>query len=116
MGDGQHVWAAAEWIMIMRNCFAREEHGGRLILCSGLPPEWFKVPVDISMGPMWTSFGAITLHVTADMINVTIAWEAKWHTSPPEIEVHFPGVPVIHTNSKERSVSFGLPQSPNFPV
>ena len=25
MGDGQHVWAAAEWMMMMRNCFVREE-------------------------------------------------------------------------------------------
>jgi len=25
MGDGQHVWAAAEWLMIVRHCFVREE-------------------------------------------------------------------------------------------
>ncbi|MFT5313422.1 MAG: hypothetical protein ACI8Z9_001915, partial [Paraglaciecola sp.] len=25
MGDGQHVWAAAEWILMLRFCFVREE-------------------------------------------------------------------------------------------
>ncbi|MFP5344729.1 MAG: hypothetical protein ACLGGU_03675, partial [Gammaproteobacteria bacterium] len=32
MGDGQHVWAAAEWVLMIRNCFVREEED-RLILC-----------------------------------------------------------------------------------
>jgi len=32
MGDGQHVWAAAEWVLMMRNCFVREE-GARLWHC-----------------------------------------------------------------------------------
>src|SRR6185436_20954594 len=36
MGDGQHVWAAAEWVLMLRNLFVREE-GDRLILGSGLP-------------------------------------------------------------------------------
>ena len=36
MGDGQHVWAAAEWVLMIRNCFAREEDD-HLILCSGIP-------------------------------------------------------------------------------
>jgi GH15 family glucan-1,4-alpha-glucosidase len=35
MGDGQHVWAAAEWVLMLRNCFVREEGNG-LILCSGM--------------------------------------------------------------------------------
>ena len=43
MGDGQHVWASAEWVMIMRNMFVREEQAeGLLILCSGIPQEWLK--------------------------------------------------------------------------
>src|SRR5690606_36768683 len=39
MGDGQHAWAAAEWVIMLRNCFLREE-GDRLILCAGLPEAW----------------------------------------------------------------------------
>jgi GH15 family glucan-1,4-alpha-glucosidase len=27
MGDGQHVWAAAEWVLMIRNCFVRKKMG-----------------------------------------------------------------------------------------
>ena len=36
MGDGQHAWAAAEWIIMLRNIFVREENDV-LILCAGIP-------------------------------------------------------------------------------
>src|SRR5262249_13622410 len=39
MGDGQHLWAAAEWVLMMRNLFVREE-SDRLILGSGVPLAW----------------------------------------------------------------------------
>src|SRR5690606_18537012 len=39
MGDGQHGWAAAEWIMMIRNAFVREE-SDRLIIGSGLLGSW----------------------------------------------------------------------------
>ena len=43
MGDGQHAWAAAEWIMMMRNCFLREDAGaGRLVLGAGILPQWLR--------------------------------------------------------------------------
>ena len=33
MGDGHHVWAAAEWVLMLRYCFLREE-GDTLVLAS----------------------------------------------------------------------------------
>jgi hypothetical protein len=41
MGDGHHVWAAAEWVFMVRNCFVREE-GDRLILCAGIGERWLR--------------------------------------------------------------------------
>ena len=38
MGDGQHGWAAAEWIMIIRNAFVREEHD-HLVIGAGILQE-----------------------------------------------------------------------------
>ncbi len=35
MGDGHHVWASAEWVVMQRNCFVREEGEG-LVLGAGL--------------------------------------------------------------------------------
>ena len=50
MGDGQHGWAAAEWVMMIRNMFVREE-GDRLIVGSGLFAEWFETDDDIYFRP-----------------------------------------------------------------
>ncbi|MEJ1974355.1 MAG: hypothetical protein WDM96_18420 [Lacunisphaera sp.] len=39
MGDGQHIWAAAEWLMLIRNLFVREERN-HLVIGAGIAPEW----------------------------------------------------------------------------
>ena len=36
MGDGQHAWAAAEWLLMMRALFVREEPD-HLVIGAGLP-------------------------------------------------------------------------------
>ena len=60
MGDGQHVWAAAEWVLMVRNCFVREE-GDRLILGAGVAPRWMAVGSPLTFGPAPTTFGPLTL-------------------------------------------------------
>ena len=40
MGEGKHSWASAEWVLMLRNCFVREEADTKLILCSGIPEAW----------------------------------------------------------------------------
>jgi hypothetical protein len=60
MGDGQHGWAAAEWIMLIRNLFVREE-GRKLIIGSGILPEWLADGEPIGFGPTLTSFGFVTV-------------------------------------------------------
>ncbi|MDP5211024.1 hypothetical protein [Microbulbifer sp. 2205BS26-8] len=89
MGDGQHAWAAAEWIAMQRNCFVREEQD-TLVLGAGLPPEWIgdtttKKP--IRFGPAPTRFGVITLEIHPG-INPSISWEADWYDKPPTICVN----------------------------
>ena len=60
MGDGQHVWAAAEWLMAMRNAFVREE-GDSLIIGSGIPGHWHYADEVLSYGPTWTPVGQTEL-------------------------------------------------------
>ena len=91
MGDGQHVWAAAEWVMRIRNCFVREE-GVRLILCQGVPARWLAAGSVLRFGPAPTAFGAVSLRVTpGGGGRVTVAWDADWHAAAPAIEVRLPG-------------------------
>jgi hypothetical protein len=96
MGDGHHVWAAAEWVLMIRNCFVREE-GERLILGSGIPERWHEDPAPISFGPAATSYGEISLTITPlAKHRVRVAWQANWHAAAPIIEIRLPGYkPVI---------------------
>ena len=91
MGDGQHVWAAAEWVMMVRNCFVREEEADHhLVLCSGLPPQWLVSGSKLSLGPTLTSFGPITIRVEVDADAIMVSWSAQWKTQPTKIEVALP--------------------------
>ncbi|WP_237056643.1 hypothetical protein [Microbulbifer sediminum] len=96
MGDGQHAWAAAEWVAMQRNCFVREE-GGTLVLVSGLPPEWLSdqtATASLHFGPAPTRFGRITVEV-APGATPRVSWMAEWHGEEPPIEVRALGFTAI---------------------
>lgn len=91
MGDGHHVWAAAEWVLMIRNCFVREE-GERLVLCAGVPTRWLEQDSPISFGPAPTAFGAVSLRITPDSANPPrVEWRGDWHRTAPPIEIRLPG-------------------------
>ncbi|HET19540.1 MAG TPA: hypothetical protein ENO16_02890 [Chromatiales bacterium] len=91
MGDGHHVWAAAEWVLMIRNCFVREE-GDRLILCAGVPLRWLDQGEPISFGPAPTAFGTLSLSITpAPGRAPRVEWRGEWHREPPPIEIRLPG-------------------------
>lgn len=90
MGDGQHVWAAAEWVVMIRNCFVREE-GGRLLIGTGIPRQWSNGQSPLLFGPAPTSFGSVTLTFTALEEKLRVSWQASWHREAPPIEVKVPG-------------------------
>jgi len=90
MGDGQHVWAAAEWVLMIRNCFVREE-GNSLILASGIPQRWLSGNSTLSFGPAPTSFGTLQLSIEPERDKIAISWQGTWHAKPPVIKVHIPG-------------------------
>jgi hypothetical protein len=90
MGDGQHGWAAAEWVMMLRNCFVREEHD-RLIIGSGLFAEWFDLDEELFFGPTLTPWGRLSVRVTHPASQPTLSLEARWFGAPPQIDVEIPG-------------------------
>jgi hypothetical protein len=90
MGDGQQVWAAAEWAMIIRNCFVREE-GNRLILCSGIPRVWLEANQTIAFGPAPTSFGDVQISIKPKGQNILIEWRGEWFAQEPLIDIQLPG-------------------------
>ncbi len=91
MGDGQHIWASAEWVMMMRNSFVREEEDNdTLVLCSGLHRAWVAPDQELHLGPTPTAFGLVSLRISAEQDTVQTTWEARWHHKEPRIELRFP--------------------------
>jgi hypothetical protein len=90
MGDGQHAWAAAEWLVMMRNCFVREEPD-RLILASGVPTAWLDQNDRLSFGPAPTAWGPVSLTIAPAKDRINVAWQGAWRGEPPAIEVRLPG-------------------------
>ncbi len=91
MGDGHHVWASAEWVLMVRNCFVREE-GERLILCAGVPARWLEHNQPIVFGPAPTRFGRLTITITPQPGQpARVEWHGEWHKSAPSIEVRLAG-------------------------
>jgi hypothetical protein len=94
MGDGHHVWASAEWVSMLRNCFVREE-GDTLIFGSGLFPAWTRQRSPISFGPSATPFGPVTVRLQPEADNIIVSWQATWQKGEPRIAVALPFYPRI---------------------
>jgi hypothetical protein len=104
MGDGHHVWAAAEWVLMIRNCFVREE-GERLVLCAGVPARWLGQDTPIRFGPAPTAFGALSLSITPQAGTAPrIEWRGDWHRSAPPIEIRLPGFEPLNVTAGTTTV------------
>ncbi len=86
MGDGQHMWAAAEWVMMMRNLFVREEDR-KLVLLQGIPESWWRAGQLMEIGPVHTRFGSLHLKVQPGSEGFQASWEASWHSPPEAMEI-----------------------------
>jgi hypothetical protein len=91
MGDGQHGWAAAEWVMMMRNLFVREE-GDKIVIGAGIFPEWLHPSGGrIGFGPTLTPFGSIRVEIDNDNAAPHLKLDAVWTNEPAEVEIQIPG-------------------------
>jgi hypothetical protein len=91
MGDGQHAWASAEWVMLLRNAFLRDEPD-RLVLASGLRREWLTEGGRCRMGPLPTPHGPVEVRVEGlGAEGVRVEWQADWRREPPAIVASPPG-------------------------
>ena len=96
MGDGQHSWAAAEWTLMMRNCFVMEEPSEeKIVLCAGIPPNLYTAG-SISFGPTPTLYGKVFVWVFTEKKEIAVTWKGEWTAQEPHIEVRLPGFdPII---------------------
>lgn len=92
MGDGQHAWAAAEWVNFAIDRIVREE-GNRLIIGSGVSKKWIKSGSPIKILNTPTRFGKVSVTIEPQhegVLSVTVQCDS--HSSPtPTIEYSVPG-------------------------
>lgn len=92
MGDGQHGWAAAEWVMLVRNIFVFEE-GNSLVIGRGIRSGWLDRGRELFFGPTLTPHGRISVSIGPDeaggfMVRIRPFW---YDDEPPAIRVEIPG-------------------------
>ncbi len=92
MGDGQHVWAAAEWVLMLRNMFVREEEAeNRLVIAAGIPPEWTASGEPMSFGETATTWGPVSVELRPENGGMRVTWSGQWRGEGPEIAIRLPG-------------------------
>jgi hypothetical protein len=75
MGDGHHGWAAAEYILAVRDAFLYEtvrNNKAELIFFSGIPPEWFSAENELFIKNAPASAGTISAFIKISGQSVTI--------------------------------------------
>lgn len=90
MGDGQHGWASAEWIMMIRNLFVREEKD-TLIIGSGIFSDWLDEEGACLYGPTPTPYGPVRVEIVRTGERILLRLHAQWRGAPPELTVRVPG-------------------------
>ena len=104
MGDGQHGWAAAEWIMMIRNCFVREE-SDHLVIGSGILSDWIEHGEAIRFGPTLTAWGSVSLRLEARRLELG----CQWRGDAPRITVAVPGFKAV----EKGTLSYQLETEPS---
>jgi hypothetical protein len=90
MGDGQHGWAAAEWLMMMRNLFVREE-GRSIVIGSGIFPEWLESGQDLVFGPTLVPGGRVAVRLQPSAGALSLDLDLQQQTGTADVQVAVPG-------------------------
>ncbi len=90
MGDGQHAWAAAEWILVVRAMFLREE-AGELVVGAGLRRAWLEGGATLRYGPTATAWGSVTIEFIPEGGAWRLHLSADWRDRAPTVRVAVPG-------------------------
>jgi hypothetical protein len=90
-GDGQHGWASAEWLLLVRALLFQEERR-RLVLTPALPADWLTSAGYLSVENAPTRFGPISYHLEWDGDrHLHLQLTPRWRSTPPEVVWRAPG-------------------------
>jgi hypothetical protein len=89
MGDGHHGWAAAEWVLLVRNMIVHELDDV-LQVTRLVPAEWCHPGQRIAIRNAPTAFGTVSAAVDFGDGRERLSIDAQWRTPPREIHWHLP--------------------------
>lgn len=110
MGDGQHIWAAAEWLLMLRQLFVREEENA-LVLGPGLDVRWLEAG-PASFGPTLTPHGAVTAFFERRDGRLHVRLDAAWRGAPPVRQIRVPHCEPLDVPAGDTRDDFLLPFVP----
>jgi hypothetical protein len=110
MGDGQHIWAAAEWLLMIRNLFVREE-ADALVIGSGIDRRWLAAG-PASFGPTLTPDGPVSVHAETRDGRVLLRVVGAWRGAAPALALRVPGCDPQHVPAGDARTEFLLPSRP----
>ncbi len=110
MGDGHHTWAASECLHYVHSLFVIEQDE-RLDLLRGLDPVWFAEDGHtVSLGPLPTHFGVVSLSARRQGDQLHVSLSADWKKPPGTLRVYSPANPGQHqdfsASAQEMTVVF----------
>jgi hypothetical protein len=104
-GDGQHGWASAEWLLLVRALLLREDDR-RLTLTPTLPGDWLSTPGHLSIENAPTRFGPLSYHLEWDASSLNLelatrpsAAEVVWQLPIPSTQTTLDGHPTSSLSS-----------------
>ena len=91
MGDGDHGWAAAEFLNLTRDLLVREERGA-LLLCSGAPEAWFREGATLAVEGAPTLHGTVAFRLTVGVDALALDWTCtrRAHQDPADLFLCLP--------------------------
>lgn len=91
MGDGDHGWAAAEFVSLLRELVVREVPAG-IELLSGVPREWIESPRGVRVARATTRIGTLEFSIGPDSGHLVLAWalDRKSHQDVGALSVSIP--------------------------
>ncbi|NLH49717.1 MAG: hypothetical protein GX444_14120 [Myxococcales bacterium] len=89
MGDGMHLWAAADWLLLMRDLLLFEEND-TLVITPAAPLDWFAWGSRTEVRRAPTHFGVVSYRLEGFAEETRLEIDADWRAAPRRIEWNFP--------------------------
>jgi hypothetical protein len=89
MGDGMHLWAAADFLLLLRDLLLFED-GDTLVITPAPLPDWFAWGSRLELRRAPTYFGEVSYRLEGFADEVRLELDAAWRRTPLRLEWNAP--------------------------